>query len=115
MGFFSKAPVFCAVCGRDCSTAGGKKQLKDATVCWSCLMRAGYNPKDASKLSLADIYPQASMKNQSLNAVEEMPVDLRLQDLCIDTAGKKWYCKAGLFTETGDRCPETTGVHALSD
>lgn len=33
MGFFNKTPVICPICGRDCAAAGGKKQLKDATVC----------------------------------------------------------------------------------
>lgn len=115
MGFFSKAPVVCAICGRDCATAGGKKQLKDAIVCWSCLTRAGYSPKDAPRLSLMDLQPKAAAVNRTLQSTEAMPVGLQLQDFCIDTVGKQWYCKGGLFTGTGDRCPETAGVHALND
>ena len=115
MGFFSKVPTLCAICGSDCSTAGGKKQLKDATVCWSCLIHAGYNPKDASKLSLSDVYPEASIRNKALTAIKEMPVSLQLQNMCIDTDGKRWYCKGGLLTGDGDVCAETIGVHSLSD
>lgn len=115
MGFFSRAPVICEICGRNCSTAGGKTQLLDGTICWSCLMRAGYNPKDAPRLSLADVRAKASSASQVLRGEEAMPVSLQLQDICIDTVGKQWYCKTGLLTGTGDRCPETTGVHSLND
>ena len=117
MGIFKKEPIICEICGEDCSGTKnyGHKKLRDGKVCFSCIVLAGYTGWDAPKLTLQDVRSKALPRLQSFREMREMPVDLTLGDLHIDTKGRRWYYRTDLFTGTGTHCKETEGVHSIDD
>ena len=118
MGFFKREPFICAICGTDYLQTSFKRciKIKDATVCGGCLLTAGYtNVWNVSDLTLEDVRSKALPRLQSFREMREMPVDLTLGDLHIDTKGRRWYCRPNLLTGTGTHCQETEGVHSLDD
>lgn len=117
MGFFKREPIICEICGEDCSGTKnyGHKKLRDGTACLRCILLAGYTGWDATKLTLEDVRLKALPRLNSFCDMREMPADLTLGDLHIDTKGRQWYCRPNLLTGTGTHCQETEGVHSLDD